>query len=376
MSKPNFIPGLRPKIFDLPQDVIKRENLRLIDDHHYFWLNQHMLLWMANQKYGRQLLCIPQNFPKITEFGRHWITAFLGQVNGRNKYVTKFYIGAKFANVIRFRWKLFREYQQEYYRKALEINAAAHETFFPKCSQKTRGIISINQTLENLAYATTSNFAPDTGSGSTTIDGWLRAYIGTTWTGSRNATSCTNVDAGTYTAELLTYMNTSDPNVVNDIRRNHYGYDTSTVDDTDTVDSAIHTIVHDRNGTGSDKISLVKHNPGADNAIVVGDWDLNSENKFGTTLISDTETTCSTTTTGSDLAYTLNTTGEAWIDFAGVTNFGIMGRGDRINVFPNAQTSGTYYVDRTGTTEDPDLQVVHTAAPTATPGGTAPMMGI
>lgn len=93
--------------------------MKLIKEDLWFKQQQRMLLWMANTDYGRDLLCIKKKFPKIIEIGKNHITCLsnIKKVNGlyHIQKTTAFKVGAKWANVIRYRWPEFQQYAQVYY---------------------------------------------------------------------------------------------------------------------------------------------------------------------------------------------------------------------------------------------------------------------
>ncbi len=90
------------KFFDDP--TIRLPRLR---EDMWFDLHQDLLLQIANTKFGRQLLCIPQEYGKIFLFKKNCV-----HFVGNGVYHADFRIGAKWANVIRYKWDQFNSYSR------------------------------------------------------------------------------------------------------------------------------------------------------------------------------------------------------------------------------------------------------------------------
>ena len=144
-------------------------------------------------------------------------------------------------------------------------------------------------------------------------------------------------------------------------------FDTSAIPDTDTIDSAtlslyLGTDKLDQLSTGG-SIGIVDAAPASNTAIATGDFAT-----MGSTLQASTVTIASVGTNAyKDFA--LNATGLSNISKTGISKFGVREEADRSNTEPTAQTNGAKYryvnwfsADTSGTTSDPKLVVVHSAA--------------
>src|SRR3990167_5462775 len=92
-----------PKIFDRHDSEIGR--IVRVNEDRWFKDQQGVLLQLANTDYGRDLLCIPKGYGKIFKIGKNHISHSPRMVDGVLHYDWDFRIGAKWANVIRFRWE-------------------------------------------------------------------------------------------------------------------------------------------------------------------------------------------------------------------------------------------------------------------------------
>ena len=91
------------KIFDRPDEAIGR--IVRVNENQWFKDQKGILLQLANTDYGRDLLCIPKSYGKIFKIGKNHIFHSPRMENGVLKYDWDFRVGAKWANVIRYRWE-------------------------------------------------------------------------------------------------------------------------------------------------------------------------------------------------------------------------------------------------------------------------------
>jgi hypothetical protein len=146
---------------------------RSIEDSKWFQLQQPLLKWMANTDYGRDLLGLPKDFPKIVKITENSFTGFLGhkKVNGKKhaEFVSKFYSRQPIGNRVRKRWKEFQEYAQFYYDQL-----------------PTGLMIGFPVTLTHGRRFTSSNFSPSAGA-AFPVDGSVNKVSGVSWAAARDA---------------------------------------------------------------------------------------------------------------------------------------------------------------------------------------------
>jgi len=144
-------------------------------------------------------------------------------------------------------------------------------------------------------------------------------------------------------------------------------FDTSSIPDTDTKDSATYNFyVVNFGSPDAQSNSLVQSSIAATNNITTADYDA-----FGTTK-GATDILDSDMTIGAYNVFTLNATGLGWIDVTGITYLGHRAAEDIAGTAP----AGVNFIDisaadTAGTTQDPKLVVEHTGvavpAPTQSP---------
>lgn len=316
-----------------------------IDENSWFEIQQPLLKWIANTDYGRDLLCIDKDFPQIQKIGKNYVRSEIEP----GTHITDFRIGAKWANVIRFRWKEFQEYAEEYYRLTHGVPQA-----FPVA------------TVPGYAYAT-ETFYPDAGEpGTTTIDGtYDRTISGTTsanWDTVHDSTASNSVDA---TSSENTCVRSRSGGGETSIIRALFLFDTASIDDAATITSATFSLY----GTGStnddndgdDWITVVQSNPASNTEMAVGDFD-----QVGDAIDNPTEAIDngdridigSYSTSGYN-DFPFNSTGLGWVDSAGITKLGVREGHDVIDSqVSNTNAIRAYFADQAGTSADPKLVVV------------------
>lgn len=367
--KDNFWTG-PGKHWDVEDHVIGRPGLfRKVNENRWFKQQQELLLWMANTPYGRDLLCIPKHFPKITEISKKHITGVLDVKKVGNQYIVQklsdFRPGAKYGNVIRHRWQLFQEYAQEYYR--------VKEPFFRKFP-----ILFPVTPYAGMPCYTVTTVYPDPDPETSTVDGPVGNDI------APSTDTWANIRGGTGTLNAGPSVTTQDPNVGYSqgatnwkwMYRSIYLWDTSSIPDTDTIDSA--TLSPFGAGTkretlASQEIVPVTSTPASNTDLVGADF-----NQLGTVAQAPVITVASYSTTAYN-DFTLNATGRGNISKTGISKFGTRMEGDRADAEPAASNSAASvdgnYAEATGTGNDPKLAVTHSAAA----AGGAPlimMMGV
>lgn len=318
-----------------------------INEDKWFKKNQRLLLWMANTDYGRDLLCIPKKYGQITAFRKNSVTFR----KNRKELVTDFRIGAKWANVIRFRFDEFLKYAA-YCEKDWKF---LFKGFFVPQKFPAMGL-------------TTDTFFPDPNPETTSVDGLVERVPGANEAFSTIRTSAGNgSDDSTDTAEGAFLYNASGSNYSH-LYRGIFLFDTSTIPSSDTISSATLSF---KGALGLDgytqSASIVKTTPASNTSLANSDY--NIANWDMTQQASDKTLASLDGTNYNDFA--LNATGISNIGkgASGMAKFGTVLSGDRTNTDPGS-SSGVYSVwniikaEHTGTGSDPQLVVVHAAAAT------------
>lgn len=331
---------------------------RRMDENIWFQINQTMLLWVANTKEGRDLLSIKQSLPKITYIAKNVISFKRDQ-----GYTSEFRVGAKYANIIRFRWNEFKKLEEAYYNQFRLIPFAE-----PK----------VQSTLDRLAIAAgTVTAYPDADPETTTVDGETCRDVG----GESFATIRTG--AGTFarpTGNGNCGRFRGDPggNYTN-LCRGHFLFDTSSIPDTDGIDDATFSVYISSIGGSAGwgdtwGLGLVGTNPASNTNLVSSDHQTVGSTKYASNKVK------SAITTGAYNDFTLNATGESNVSKTGVTKIATRPIPDVDNTEPSPdggteeQNPNCLYAENTGTGSDPKLVVNHSEP--LVPGGTMSMMGI
>lgn len=155
-----------------------------------------------------------------------------------------------------------------------------------------------------------------------------------------------------------------------EITRTGVFFDTSIIG-TDTITSgtfsAYVTSKQNTNNDGRDYINLVQATPATNTQLVVGDFDqlgAVSNPPQGATALD-----IGSITTGAYNDWILNATGISWINKTSITTFGVREGHDIENVLPAASANQYnsilfYHSEQAGTSTDPVLVLVHSAATT------------
>lgn len=220
-------------------------------------------------------------------------------------------------------------------------------------------------TVEHTASGTTSTFYPDPNPETTTVDGFTgRINNSESWSSIHDSTGQT-AGAASSVGSIAGYRrSTSSSSLWRNNFRSFYLFDTSSITDTDTVDSAtmeLYITAHREQIEGSIDFYVVDMNPDSNTTLANADY-LN----YGTTKQSSL-LEGSTFTTNAYNAWTLNATGEASISLTGVTKFGLMADKDITDTEPSGGSVGDgedctgNFAEETGTSKDPKLVVIHSA---------------
>lgn len=213
---------------------------------------------------------------------------------------------------------------------------------------------------------TTDTFYPDANTETTSVDGtvYFDGYGSSNW----SALTGASTGQGAYDSA------TSAPVYVGGyitpsfwLYRGFFLFDTSSIPDTDTIDSATFSVwpsskAETQTTLTNKSIRLVSSSPASNTAIATTDF-----GSVGSTALATDKTTASIST-GSYTSFSLNSTGLSNISKTGVSKFALRHTAD-INSEAPQQTNPdkydgiwVYSADQTGTTNDPKLVVVHSAA--------------
>jgi hypothetical protein len=222
---------------------------------------------------------------------------------------------------------------------------------------------------------TTSTFFPDADPESTSIDGMAYRITGSeSWATIRAGAGTHTAD--TQTAEAPVFLepaSTGDSYTI--LRRGIFLFDTSSIPDTDTVTSATLSFASsgkNNNASFSSTSSLDPHvvasTPASSNSIAASDYGQIGATSFGSVTYDSIVTDSSTY---NDIS--LDANGRAAVSTTGVTKYGVRAGADFSDTSPahpgwvSSGNSRVNFVmaDNTGTSADPKLVVVHSAAPSA-----------
>ncbi len=209
-----------------------------------------------------------------------------------------------------------------------------------------------------LLVNTVSDFLPDPDPETTTVDGTVRAHA--TGTVYANTHDATDGDVADPTAATVNWAENHD-NLDADpfyINRGFLLFDTSSIPDGDTIDSATIVIVGtSKANDNSDSINIYLSTPATNTNLVLADVD-----QVGTVVQATAITNASWNTAG-DNTFTLNATGLTNISKTGVTKFGTRSTNDVANTEPTgANRASGRTADTAGTGDDPVLSVTHSSA--------------
>lgn len=141
------------------------DTAKALNEIWWFELHQPLLLEMGNTTAGRELLCIDTKVDlPLIELRKNKAMFLNGYNNdGSMRVIHQFYIGAKFGNVIRYRWADFKAMASSFYRIDL---GRGHSVLRPV----------LRHNGELVAAAATNTFFPDAHVESSTCDGRTQHY--------------------------------------------------------------------------------------------------------------------------------------------------------------------------------------------------------
>jgi hypothetical protein len=318
-----------------------------LDERVWFQVNQRLLIYLANTDTGRDLLCIDKLPYPVVSMRKNVVKFYLGQWDGKDHWLSDFRVGAKWGNVIRYRWGEVK--------KALDRINLVEIMGWPSI-KPLPGVSRLRPSVLR------TNFYPDPHPESTSVDGdvgrlsvdeafnTIKAGAGTAADDAGGGNAVPRLKASTTSSQyahmvhLITLFDTS-----------AIGGDTK---ESGTFSFVVSSSVVDNFDTA---LALVTSNPTSQTALQNSDY-----LTLGTTRQVDTDADY-TTITANNATYndmTLNSTGLGNVTTGGVTEFGCV-TNHFIDGAPTwASDTDTYlssfvFADTSGTDKDPKLAVVH-----------------
>lgn len=335
--------------FWLPTEDIEH-TYQMVKEDRWFEMYQPLLLAMANTKFGRDLLCIPHEYPEIVKMTKCSVHC-LNSIDDKGTAIitADFRIGAKWANVIRFRWNQFVSYSRYF---DFRINPAPLIYVDQPFSPMTKSVLALR--MDSItAY-------PQPDPETTTFDGYaIHNVAGTSW--ATLIAAAGNGSGDTDADNLFMEMDSgaSNPNW-NLCGRSLFLYDTSSIGAGRQVLSAVMSLF------GSAKLDSVPNlpdinvftsTPASNTAVANGDYAQVGSSAQATAIGYNSWSTSAY----NDFTFTTLTN----ISKTGVTKLGTRNANyDAAAVQPTYGTNKNHYMkgkfaDNTGTSSDPKLVVTY-----------------
>lgn len=298
----------------------------------WFKKNQRMLLGIANTKFGRDLLCIPQEYPQIVLIRKNCVHCLVSDDGITATLVADFRIGAKFANVIRCRWKGFNSYAKYFQLKGWqEIGKSPY-------------------ILGDRVCALTLTAYPDPNAETTTVDGY-NYHNGASFATVHGAATGTGAD------DSGTDLYVECQNGSFQIFRSYTLFDTSSLTSSASISAATYSVKKVlRIGTTDYYTALTSVSLASNTAVATSDFNISN---FGAEVA--TRILFSAQTALSYVDFSITTLSS--ISKTSITKYGLITGHDLDNTGPTGGVSDyTQYnsADTTGTTSDPKLVVTYT----------------
>jgi hypothetical protein len=326
-----------------------------LHERSWFVSYQNLLVRLTNTAYGRDLLCIdswekqPYRVVRVT---KNMVTFYLGQWGGRYHWRSDVRVGAKWGNVIRFRWL---EVKKALDRMNLEVLLA-----LPQYTVHAGKVLAVPR------GASHTIFYPDPSPESTSVDGnFGHTQASTAWSTVRGGAG-TNAFDSADDDNMALFKSSTTTNGWTSITRAAFLFDTSGIGDTDSLDNATMSLrgtsIRDDGVDTPIDLNIYTSAPASNVALVAGDF-----NSLGGTDLSTKIQDSSWNTTGYN-DFLLNASGEAAVDFTGISKFGTRDEtsdaGNSAPAWESDKASAMLgnFADKTGTTDDPKLVINHTAS--------------
>ena len=313
------------------------------------WMREYqgLMLALANTSEGKDLLCIDDHHLPIIGMRKNVVL----YDHGHDKYMADFRVGAKWGNVVRYRWQ--------------DIRCALERVNELRLADRPQALFRGGRMLVP-AGATELIKYPDPHEENTTVDGQVVRDLDDgsgTFASFRNGDGTGAADSGT-NGYFQIYASTTTNEFLNFVRC-IYGFDTSAMGPS-TIDDATASFVGNAYAEtlGRFNIALTASTPASNTALVADDYQTVEFTAFATALIVGTNWNV-----GSYSNFTLNSTGEDYIETGGVTNLACLSEWDRANSFGGSWLSGqvthqgALFSENSGTSTDPKLVVNYTAVP-------------
>ena len=315
----------------------------------WFDIYQELLVRLANTDYGRDLLCIDKHPYPVISMRKNMTQFDMSQDLGPGCTLSDVRIGAKWGNVIRYRWS--------HAKKALDQMNLEILLSLPEY------IIHEGRGIPLMRGAATTTFYPDPHTETSSCDGWARRLntAGEDWSVIRTGSGTQGFANSTDNEGVLD--SDTNTNKWDNISRDYYLFDTSAIGP-DTIDSATLSLVTTTIGDarGNDYSAIVNTTPSSNTDIASADY-----GQSGTTLMANTIKLSDITEGGSTYTdFALITAGINAVAGDGVTKLGGRIEADRADAEPtwgSNQSANTRWraADTSGTSTDPKLVVAHTA---------------
>jgi len=275
----------------------------------WFKRYQHLLVKLANTDWGRDLLLIDKHPYPVVAIGKNYVRFHLGVWDDQDHWMSDFRVGAKWGNVIRYRW--------------LEVKKAIDRMILLSVLESWHPIYDRNgKLLLPVGGGTHTTYYPDADVESTTVDGSVTNNPpSTSFATLRNASSGTLAEpsaAAPYMARLSATTTTNEYSI---IVRGFFLFNTIDIPTEDTIVSATFDLVYTERGDGlSASIAMVDvvGSLASNTNLETGDY-----NKLGTTRQAADLTYAGLTANSATYnSFTLNSVGLGNISKTGITEFG------------------------------------------------------
>lgn len=214
----------------------------------------------------------------------------------------------------------------------------------------------------------TTTVYPDANPETTSVDGYVgRDGADESWATIIAGAGTTSNNIGTSLTHMRIVASATTDQFAQ-LYRSFYLFDTSSIDDADSVSAATLSIraTSKTNSLGSPDYVIVSGSPSSDTALATGDFGSVGSTLFGSVTYANISTAAYT-----DI--TLNGSGKAAVSKTGISKFAGINSWDFNGTFGGSWSSGAsatfaaYYADLSGTSSDPKLVVTHAPASTFTP---------
>jgi hypothetical protein len=282
---------------------------------------------------------------------KNYVRYYRGCWDGWEHWITDVRVGAKWGNVIRFRWQAFKE--------ALDRNTLLDILSWPATYDPKTG-----RRLHPVGGGSTTTVYPDPNPESTSVDGRVRRQVGGgeafgTIRAGAGVTAGSDATSPQEQGRLLAHDSGAD--TWTNMTRGITLFNDPEISADDVITSATMEIaLNNVNNDTTASFCLVQSTPASNTALVAADYA-----QVGTTQqAADLAIAGLTADDSTYNAFTLNSTGIASIDIDGVTKFGHRLANDRANSAPtwvagDDDRVSVVQADNSGTSADPKLVILH-----------------